>query len=468
VRVYLDEGRKYVAPRMSGGHLPSSNELLRHPVVSAWVLVAVCVNAAAAWSVSHSYGMLIGADRIVGALPVGGKALSAAEVWVCGPAAVIILLASVYLSLLLHGAANERVISDAVTAMLAARQHQDVPPQRKLLRAITETLADQERSAARIAAAVNESLLPGSAGTELPAAIKEIIGLPEPQVIVTDFFAEYAGDAGSAGAFTAFAGQLIRAETKRVYADLDGDASQDLDKLAVLALEGRIAAVALAGLEVRGGPRSARVPLMTDGDPGAVEQAVRGLEQATRRQMRLATLLHAQAAASLRLRAVPRGQRLGEAVWSRLRRHTRGSSDGDSVSRNAALRLRVHRLLAAPRLKLSRAPFRQDDLDSLEVVFDAIGEAVTSALECLAGGEPMRALYLLVGIRVPVPSGLPGRIYNQDSLAQVRPLVALGVRHRLAVCRWAAVAADHAASGEDFPGQSGLLSAWSSDREGEE
>jgi len=262
---------------------------------------------------------------------------------------------------------------------------------------------------------------------------------------------------------------LVGSEAKRVYADLDGDASQELDRLMALAMEGRIAAVALAGLELRGGLRQARAPLMTDGNPGAVEYVVRGLEQATRRQLRLATLLHTQAAAILRLRAVPRGQRVGEAVWSWLRRRTRGGSDGDSVGRgNGALRLRVHRLLAAPRLKLWRVPFRQDDLDSLEVVFDAIGEAVANALECLADGEPMRALYLLAGVRVPVPSGLPGRIYNQDSLAQVRPLVALGVWHRLAVCRWAAVAMDHAAPQASFPGQAGLLSAWSGEREGAE
>jgi hypothetical protein len=411
--------------------------------------------------------MLIGVDREIGALPVGGKALSAAEVWVCGGVAVVILLASVYLSLLLRGAANERVIGEAVAAMLATRQHQDVPPQRKLLRAITETLADQERSAARLAATVNESLLPGPAGINLPTAIKEIIGLPEPQLLVTDFFAEYAGDAGSAGAFTAFAGQLVCAETKHVYADLDDDTSPDRDRLMALAMEGRIAAVATAGLEMCGGPRQARLPLMTDDNPDAVERVVRGLEQATRRQLRLATLLHAQAAASLRLRSVPQRQRAGEAVWSRLRGHKRGSSDGDGASRgNRTLRLRVHQVLAAPRLKLWQVPFRQEDLDSLEVVFDAIGEAVVNALECLAGGEPMRALYLLVGISVPVPSGLPGRIYNQDSLAQVRPLVALGVRHRLAVCRWTAAAMDHAAAQKDLPGQTGLPSAWCSDREG--
>ena len=220
------------------------------------------------------------------------------------------------------------------------------------------------------------------------------------------------------GTFTAFAGQLVGSEAKRVYADLDGDASQELDRLMALAMEGRIAAVALAGLELRGGLRQARAPLMTDGNPGAVEYVVRGLEQATRRQLRLATLLHTQAAAILRLRAVPRGQRVGEAVWSWLRRRTRGGSDGDSVGRgNGALRLRVHRLLAAPRLKLWRVPFRQDDLDSLEVVFDAIGEAVANALECLADGEPM-PLRVPAGRRPRAGSLRPARPNLQPGLAR--------------------------------------------------
>jgi hypothetical protein len=405
---------------------------------------------------------------------LGGRALNAAEVWVSGAAAVIIVIISVYISLLVRGAANERVIGEAVAAMLAARQRQDVPPQRTLLRKITETLADQERATARIAAAVHESMLPGSAEIDRPAVIGKITGLPEPQLLVTDFFAEYAGDAGSAATFTAFAGQLVRAETEQVYADLAGGAAQELDQLIALAMEGQIAAVALAGLKVRGGPRQGRAPLMTDRNPDAVERAVRGLEQATRRQLRLATLLHAQAAATLRLRAVPGDQRIGEAVWSWLRRRTPGGSGDDSGNRAvAALRLRVHRTLAAPRLKLRQVPFRQDDLDALEVVFDAIGEAVADALECLAGGEPMRALYLMSGVRVPVPSGLPGRIYNQDALAQVRPLVALGVWHRLAVCRWAAVAMDHAvppgsfpAQAGSFPAQAGRLSARGGDKSG--
>lgn len=382
-----------------------------------------------------------------------------AEMWIYGATAAIIIFISVYFSLLLRGATNDRVIGEAVAAMLAARQRKDIPPQWRLMRTITQTLADQERAAARISAAVGQALLPGSPQNRPLDVVAEILGLPEPQLVVTDFFAEYAGDAESAGMFAAFAGQLVRTETRRVYEDLDGDSSPGLARLMALAMEGRVAPVALAGLEVHGSPRQADAPLITDGDYGAVEQVVRGLEQATRRQLRLAVLLHSQAAAIAQLRA-SRDDRAAEAIWTYLRRRVRGrageaSAGGDAVT----LRLRLHRLLAAPRLKLQRARFQQDDLDSLEVVFDAIGEAVANALECLAQGEPMRALYLLTGIRVPVPAGLPGRVYNQDSLAQARPLVALGVRHRLAVCRWAAIALDDAALNPGFGGPAGLLGA---------
>lgn len=344
--------------------------------------------------------------------------------------------------------------------MLAARQRKDIPPQWRLLRTITQTLADQERAAARMSAAVGQSLLPESPQSSPQDVVAEILSLPEPQLIVTDFFAEYAGDPESAGMFAAFAGQLVRTETRRVYEDLDGDPGAGLGGLLALAMEGQVAPVALAGLEVHSGHSQPDAPLMTDGDDGAVERVVRGLEQATRRQLRLAVLLHSQAAAISHFRA-SRDDRAAEAIWTYLRRRARGEADaaGDGGGNAATLRLRLHRLLAAPRLKLQRARFQQDDLDSLEVVFDTIGEAITNALECLAQGEPMRALYLLTGIRVPVPAGLPGRIYNQDSLAQVRLLVTLGIRHRLAVCRWAASAMDEAGLDPGFGGSAGLLGA---------
>jgi hypothetical protein len=150
------------------------------------------------------------------------------------------------------------------------------------------------------------------------------------------------------------------------------------------------------------------------------------LDQATRRQLRLATLLHGQAEAILRLR----GQR-------------------DETERKT-WRSRIHRLLVFPRLLLRRPEFKPDDLAVLEVALDAVGEAVDTAAEQLAG-DPTRAIYLLADLQAPVPGGLPGRIYNQNALSQVRPLAAAGVWHRLAVCRWAAAAREAIADGIAWP-----------------
>jgi hypothetical protein len=358
----------------------------------------------------------------VGFIAAEGRVMGAAAVWGGGLIAIAVVLMAVYVALLLRGIANERVISQAIASMIAARRVRDVPPQRSLLRAVAKTLADQERAASRIEVAVRE--------------------WAEPQELVTDFFAEHAGDAGSAGAFAAFAGQLIRMEIMRVYPDLDDDWSADLDKLLAVAADGRISTVAFAGLDVRIGTRQRRAPRMTDADEVTVPEIARAIERATRRQLRLATLLHGQAEAILRLRdARWKEKPRGAAVRSLLHPPGQDESGGESPDPGGASRwLRMRRLLAAPRIKLRRPGFRKEDLESLEVTFDAIGEAVENAVECLGNGEPMRALYLLTGISVPVPAGLPGRIYNRDSLAQVRPLVAIGVWHRLAVCRWAATA----------------------------
>ena len=55
------------------------------------------------------------------------------------------------------------------------------------------------------------------------------------------------------------------------------------------------------------------------------------------------------------------------------------------------------------------------DLEALAVAFDAIGEVVDTADEQLEKGQHMQAVHLLSGLRVPVPAGLPGRMYLQES-----------------------------------------------------
>jgi hypothetical protein len=367
--------------------------------------------------------------------------MGAAVLWGAGSLAALLLIVVTYLATLLRGLANERVIGNAIVAMAAARRVQDVPPQRRLLRTIVETLANQERAAARMEAAVHDSMLPGGDVQSLEEITMALIGLQEPQAIFADFFAEHVGDSGSSGMLAAFAGRLIHAETKRVYADLENGRSVNLDKLLVLALDGRIAPVASAGLSVTAGVPGPHMPHLADADSDEVTDVVRELEDATRRQLRLATLLHGQAEAILRLRNARPGERLGEAIWSWLRpRMPREQEQPGEGGERMTILFRLHSLLVSPRRKMSRVNFGQEQLDELEIAFDTIGEIIANAVECLAVGEPMRALYLLCAVTVPVPSGLPGRIYNQNSLAQVRPLVVLGVRHRLAACRWTAMA----------------------------
>jgi hypothetical protein len=124
-------------------------------------------------------------------------------------------------------------------------------------------------------------------------------------------------------------------------------------------------------------------------------------------------VLHGQAEAMMRLR---RSKRRGAvAFWMRLRNFAS--------------------------FPLPRKPdFRLDDLNELAVALDAVGEVLHLADEQLASGEPTRAAHKLAVLCVPVPAGLPGRMYLQESLAQARPLARFGVWHRLAVCRWAASA----------------------------
>ncbi len=97
--------------------------------------------------------------------------------------------------------------------------------------------------------------------------------------------------------------------------------------------------------------------------------------------------------------------------------------------------------------------FRLADLDRLAAAFDAVGEVLEMAAEKLSGGEAADATLLLAGLGIPVPAGLPGRMFLQESLAQARPLALLGVWHRLAVCRWVASSLDAIAREMSEPDQ---------------
>ena len=364
--------------------------------------------------------------------------MSGAELWGAGSIVAVILLASVYIGLLLRGIRNERVIGDAIRAMVAARSVPANAPQRALLRDVADILWRQERAAARIEETVYESAGPDHGVADPEELLREMLALPEPQLLVTGFLAEYGGVPGvpgapgvpgvpgAAGAFDAFAAQLVTTAVAKVHADL-GEDSIVLEKLTALAMDGRIAAVALAGLGLAGTLVPAHAPRLTEGDREAIAGIAVALEQATRRQLRLATLLHGQADAMLRLRE-------------------RASQTGSRT-----MRARVHRLLVLPRLRVWQPGFQASDLEELEIAFDAIGEVVATAAAYLAGDEAAHAVYLLTGTQVPAPGGFPARIYNQAALAQVRPLAALGVWHRLAVCRWAVASLDVIARGLPWP-----------------
>jgi hypothetical protein len=109
---------------------------------------------------------------------------------------------------------------------------------------------------------------------------------------------------------------------------------------------------------------------------------------------------------------------------------------------------------------LMREPkFDPGDLQVLVVAFDAVGEVMDMARERMGRGDPMAAVHLLAGVRVPVPTGLPGRVYHQELLAQARPLAALGVWHRLAVSRWSVLIMGEIARGAIVPAAAGFAIA---------
>ena len=356
---------------------------------------------------------------------VGGT-LSAVA-WPGCLAAVPVLLISIYLIMLSRGLRNEQVINDAIIAMRAALDA-DPPPQRALLSAVADALAAQERAAARVEVAVREVALRVDPAPRPDDLLTELLSLPEPQLLVAGFLREHAGGPGSAAAFASLAADMLHTATIEVFKDLADQGLVELDRLLVFADEGRIANVALASLgsSLDPNPPPSHVPKIADLDPGTMVSIVCALDRMTRRQLRLVTVLHGQAEAMLRL---PRRRRRSPvSLW-----------------------MRVSALVKFP--PPVRPEYQRVDLEALAVAFDAIGEVVDTAGEQLGKGHHVQAVHLLSGLRVPVPAGLPGRMYLQESLAQARPLARFGVWHRLAVCRWAASTLD--ASRQDTGGPDG-------------
>jgi hypothetical protein len=348
--------------------------------------------------------------------------MGAGGAWAGGVAGSLAVLVSVYITVGLRVRRNEHVISFAVAAMRASLDGGPAA-QRVLLGAVADTLVAQERAAARIEAVVRECALRGQQPEEL---LRELLGLPEPQLLVAGFLAEHGGAPGAAAAFTAIAAGLVRAAAAEVFADLEPADLPELDRLLLLAADGQIAPVARAGLaavtDLARWPY--RSPRLADLDAVAMTALARGLDGTARRYLRLATVLHGQAEARLHARPGVPDPRGGQArLWARAR--------------------------WLVRLPQARPPaFEPADLAGLEIAFDAVGEVIDLAAEHLAAGQLAIAVQLLAGLRLPVPAGLPGRMYHQESLAQARPLAALGTWHRLAVARSAAAALRALAAGE--------------------
>jgi hypothetical protein len=335
-----------------------------------------------------------------------------AAAWAACVAGALFFLFVVYLVMVCRALRNEHVIGGAIVAMRTALTG-ELPPQRALLRDVADAMAAQEDAAAGIAAEVHEMALRGEPASPAEELLRELLSLPEPQLIIAEFLREHAGGPGSDAAFASAAADMLRTAIIEAFRDLADQGLAELDKLMVLAAEGRIADVALTSLGslLDPNPPSRRIPQMADLDPAGMAGVVRALDWATRQQLRLATLLHGQAEAMLRLPQP--GQRGPAALW---------------------LRLRAFMKFPLPR----RPEFRSEDLEKLALRFAAAGEVLEMARERLAEGKHMQAAHLLAGLRIPAPAGLPARIYLQESLAQVRPLARFGVWHRLAVCRWTA------------------------------
>jgi hypothetical protein len=322
------------------------------------------------------------------------------------------VLVSVYFVLLYRGLRNELVIGDAIAAMRAAL-HSDPAPQRVLLGVVADLLTAQDSAAATVEFEVRELTLCGDGLPDPADLVKDLLSLPEPQMLIVDFLRAHAGGPASEAMFAAIAADMIRQATGAVFGDRGDQELAELDRLMLLADQGQIGAVALASFDwppVPGSPQR-RVPRVADMDVAGMTSIARSLDRTTRRQLRLATVLHGQAEAMMRIR---RSKRRGV----------------------AALWMRMRNIASFP---LPRKPeFRQEDLEALAVAFDAVGEILQMADEHLADGEPSRAAHLMAGLHVPVPAGFPARMFLQESLAQARPLARFGVWHRLAVCRWAA------------------------------
>lgn len=348
----------------------------------------------------------------------------------------ILIIGAVYGVALRRARLTMTLIGSGIASLTEAAREADESPQRALLRSVAGLVVAQESAAGRMATTIREAgekvraaragVDPGSVGVDIPEAedvLRELLALPEPQALIVEFLVDNAGSAGVRDAFDALGAGMARVATVRAFADLAVEDRTSLEKLLAVADRGSLAAVAGAAIGLAAVTRGEEqpgtgLPRASDLDSDWLAGAARALDGLIRRQLRLATVLHGQAEAITRLR--------DKHAWRP------GDPAGGPAGGLPKWRLRLLAFLRPSDLaKVGRA-----DLAELEVILDSVGEATEAAAEQLARGDASHAIYLLAGVRVPVPAGLPGRMFRQESLARARPLAAVAAWHRLAVSRW--------------------------------
>ena len=267
--------------------------------------------------------------------------------WAAVTAGVLVLFPAVTLSWILRARRDERVIGSAIVDMHAALDAEPAP-QRSLLSKVADTLAAQDREASSIQVSLREIERSGSGLPRPEVLLSDLLDLPEPQLLLTEFLGKFAGSIDSEAAFASVAARLLQTATLKVFGDLTRRQPAELDRLMLLAADGRISPVALAGTRSDADRDFVAEEAQTLAAVNAhdMNEIAVLLQSAARRQLRLATLLHGQAEAILRARQSER----------------RGM---------AALIEHIALLLRFP--PVTEPAFGAAELSSLAVAFDATG-----------------------------------------------------------------------------------------------
>ncbi|MDH2430327.1 hypothetical protein [Sphaerisporangium sp. TRM90804] len=294
---------------------------------------------------------------------------------------------------------HRRTILSAASGM-SDRLRAEALPQRVLLSQVAAMLVAQDEAAAGLESDIRR--LPPGRAAEIEGLFSRFNASEEPTEPLARFLGGHACHSDPA-ALVAFTGDAVRRAAREVIGD---------ERLHDLAAEGSARPVATAivvhGLGTGGEAVAARpAPRLNGGD---MQTAAKALDELTRRQIHLATLLHDQAEALLKVRP---------GILAKI----------------------------ASTLPIPRTPRHAIDLGGIQVALDAAGEVLDIAGDLVSADEPVRAVRILAGLHLPVPEGFPGRVFHRELLAQVRPLTEAGIRHRLSVAHWTVHIGRHLAGG---------------------